>query len=284
MVTRALALLGIMAVVAVAVGMVALLSPSTADASSHITTRSFSADPVAPGGELTVTIDARTLVGLEIIIERLPSGFSYVPGSTVRLSDGMALQDGVFTRPQPGNAIAFVPVGVEQFSYKVTVSSTPGPYTFTGVESEGGVEGSTVIGETQVTVEVGAAESPTPSPSPMPDVTTPNASRAFSSPTVAGGEAITVTVRVANYGGFAVVAETLPAGFTYVENSVRPPVISVEREGRTVSFALLGETSFTYGVNATRQAGDHIFSGQVVPIDGGGIQCWRRCHRNGVGW
>ena len=267
MVTRAWALLGIMAVVAVAVGMVALLSPSTADASNHITTRSFSADTVAPGGELTVTIDARSLVS-GIIIETLPTGFSYVPGSTVTLSDGTAMVDGEFARPQPGNAIAFVTLTTADkwFSYKVTVPTTPRAYTFTGIERTGRVDGDTIIGQTQVTVEAGATDpDPGVEPDPgAPDVTTPNASRAFSADSVSAGGEITVTITAANYGSFATVDETLPAGFSYVEGSVRPTEIVVDRENQTVSFVLLGETSFTYRVNATRQAGDHIFSGQVV--------------------
>ena len=191
MVTRALALLGILAVVVAAAGMVALLNPGTADAQSQVTTRSFSADTVAPGGELTVTIDARSSVN-GVFVETLPAGFSYVPGSTVRLSDGMAMVDGEFARPQSGSKLGFHNAQAradKHFSYKVTASSTLGTHTFTGVERSGPNDVGTVGGATQVTVEAGATD-PDPGVEPDPDapgVTTPNANRGFSADSVLAG-------------------------------------------------------------------------------------------------
>ena len=75
-------------------------------------------------------------------------------GSTVRLSDGMSMGDGEFAYPESGNTVEFVPLGGadQLFSYRVTVASTPGTYTFRGEARAAGALAHTVIGDTEVRV------------------------------------------------------------------------------------------------------------------------------------
>ena len=102
------------------------------------------------------------------------------------------------------------------------------------------------------------------------DDTTPSATRTFSSPTVAPGGEVVVTIRYANLGSFGSVTETLPAGFTYVSsslsgNSAREGVTPQERK-----FTLFGGSSFTYTVTAPDMAGPYAFSGTLtnIPVEG----------------
>ena len=74
---RALALFGSAMVVALAIGVVGLLSPNTADATGHGATRDFSADSVAVGGTVVVTITATGAGDGGEIREMLPNGFEF---------------------------------------------------------------------------------------------------------------------------------------------------------------------------------------------------------------
>ena len=62
-----------------------------------------------------------------------------------------------------------------------------------------------------------------------------------------------------NYGGFGQVEETLPQGFSYTGSSLSEGSVTVDRQ--TVSFVLLGDTSFTYTVEAPDVEGVYTFSG-----------------------
>ena len=89
--------------------------------------------------------------------------------------------------------------------------------------------------------------------------TTPVATRSFSTPAVALGGQLEVTIDVDNYGPFGGVVETLPPGSSYVSSSLSPS--SAEVEGQEVKFVLFGESSFTYIVTASDTLGTYTFSG-----------------------
>jgi hypothetical protein len=97
---------------------------------------------------------------------------------------------------------------------------------------------------------------------------------------VAPGRQLTVTITAEGHGSFGEVAETLPAGFTYLSGSL--PDDQVTRDGQTVTFALLGgtpPTTFTYTVAASSVEGatytvtassvqrDHSFTGVFSGVD-----------------
>ena len=98
-------------------------------------------------------------------------------------------------------------------------------------------------------------------------VTTPSANRSLSSSTVMPGGEVTVSITVAEYGGFGSVTETLPAGFTYVSSSLPPAGDQVLVTGQDVEFTLQGDESFTYLVTAPSMEGSHSFSGNLRDSD-----------------
>ena len=73
-----------------------------------------------------------------------------------------------------------------------------------------------------------------------------SATRSFAPASVPAGGELEVTITASDYGGFWGIAETLPDGFTYVEDSVAPSDVRVRVDGQTVNFTLLGEESLAY--------------------------------------
>ena len=85
------------------------------------------------------------------------------------------------------------------------------------------------------------------------------------------------TVTINNVGladGFGSVVETLPAGFSYVDNSAASPdanaVIEAEVDGQTVTFIVVGVDSFTYKVTVGSDVADgqYTFSGVLEKLSG----------------
>ena len=97
------------------------------------------------------------------------------------------------------------------------------------------------------------------------DAQTQSASRSFRANWVAPGAEFRVDVSVRNYGPFGQVAETLPAGFTYVRSSLAATEVDVE--GQTIRFNLFGVTSFYYVVTAPTPEGEYVFSGLLQNSD-----------------
>ena len=124
---KALALLGIVAVVGVALGISGLLQPSAVDATQHSATRSFSADTVAVdtvavGGELDVTIAISGHGGLASIVETLPVKFTYLR-SSIPAATGPAIR-----------SLTFTLFGAEsEVTYTVMAPDATGSHTFSGV-------------------------------------------------------------------------------------------------------------------------------------------------------
>ena len=195
---------------------------------------------VAPGEVVTVTITADNYGPLGAVTETLPAGFDYRSSAPVDGAPG--------TDPQ---MIRFTLLGEKSFTYTVTVSDTPGSYSFSGMLRDSDRTNYPVGGDSMVTVEADAPE-PTPAPS---------ASRDISPTTVGPGEVVTVTITPANYGDFGGVTETLPAGFNYVSSSIRDS--QVAETGQDVRFTLQDEDSFTYTVNASDTPGSYTFSGKL---------------------
>ena len=85
-----------------------------------------------------------------------------------------------------------------------------------------------------------------------------SAVRSFSSPTVAPGGELQVTIQTTGLSPLGRVQETLPARFDYLGSDL--PADRVRVNGQTVTFVLLGVDSFTYRVSAPTTPGDYIFN------------------------
>ena len=214
------------------------------DASGHSAIRSFSASSVAPAGEITVTISAANYGGFGQVVETLPAGFSYVEDSaTVRAK-------------VDGQDVTLTILGADQiFSYRVTASRVADSHTFQGtLKDDQGVSRS-IGGASSVTV---MAATVTPSDT--------EATRSFSASSVAPADEITVTISAANYGDFGQVVETLPAGFSYVEDSA---TVRAKVDGQDVTLTILGaDQTFSYRVTASRVADSHTFQGTLKDDQG----------------
>ena len=89
-----------------------------------------------------------------------------------------------------------------------------------------------------------------------------NPTRSLSASWVLPGGEVQVTVDASGFGGFGLLRETLPAGFTYAGSDQPEAAVSVE--DRTVSFTLLGVERVTYTVMAPATPGQHVFSGVIL--------------------
>ena len=96
-------------------------------------------------------------------------------------------------------------------------------------------------------------------PSSTLEASSHSAVRSFSQPWAMPGGRLVVTITATGYGGFGQVEETLPQGFSYTGSSLSEGSVTVD--GQTVSFVLLGDTSFTYTVDVPGDEGAYAFSG-----------------------
>ena len=174
-------------------------SPSP-DPTGPSASRALSATSVAPGDELEVTISV-TGSSEGRIEETLPAGFSYVDGSVSPSDIRVTMVDGT---------VRFTIRGTTEFTYRVTVSSDPGAYSFSGVLNDDRTPYD-ITGDSDVTV--GAT-----------------ASRTISQSSVSAGSSVSVTINVTG-AAEGRVEETLPTGFSYVEGSVRPSDVLVTSPG-----------------------------------------------------
>ena len=198
--------------------------------------RSFDSASVDPGGGVVVTIAASDYGAAGGVTETLPAGFSYVNSSL----------DAVQVSELANNQVRFTLQGDSLFTYTVTASDTPGPYTFSGTLRDADRTDRTVGGANSVTVKG------------------PEATRSFSSSSVRPGARVTVTIRASNYGEAGGVTETLPAGFSYVNSSLDAVQVS-ELANNQVRFTLQGDSLFTYTVTASDTPGPYTFSGTLSP-------------------
>ena len=184
--------LPLLVIVAVA-GMIGLLALSLVTAQEAGVSRSLPADPVAPDDAFAVTINNVGLAdGFGSMVETLPAGFSYVDTSAAS-TDANAVIDAEVS----GQTVTFTVVGVDSFTYMVTVGSdvADGPYTFSGSLEK--LSSTDVIGgDTTVTVEAGTMPepSPEPSPDPSPEPTPGGISRSLPADPVAPDDEVEVTI------------------------------------------------------------------------------------------
>ena len=190
------------------------------------------------------------------VMETLPAGFSYVEDSATSDTANAAISAAVSDQ-----TVTFTLVGVDSFTYKVTAGSgvAGGQHSFSGVLAKRSGD-EAIGGDSRITV----------------DATTPGGiSRSLpTSSLTRGGE---FSVRINNVGladGFGEVAETLPAGFSYVEASASSPTanaaISAAVSDQTVTFTLVAVDSFTYKVTIGSNVADgrHVFSGVLQKLSG----------------
>ena len=206
---------------------------------SPTATRTISPASVMTGEEVTVTVASVSYGDSGSLVETLPAGLAHVSGSGGTAS---------------GQTVTFnLTVADQTVTYMATASDTAGDYSISGVLTASDGMTSDVGGATDVTVT-----------EPPPPVTGPNATRSFSSSTVAAGGMLNVTITAANYGDTGLVTETLPEGFTYVSSD--PEGIG-EESGQDVAFVLLFGDTFTYTVTASSVAGTHSFSGTLTDVE-----------------
>ena len=221
-------------------------------------TRSLPAAPVAPDDEFTVPINNVGLAdGFGSVVETLPDGFSYVEDSAAS-TDANAVIDAAVD----GQTVTFTVVGVDSFTYRVTVGSdvADGEHTFSGVLEK--LSGDETIADSTVTVG-----GPAPTPGGL--------SRSLPAGPVARDGEFPVTINnVGLADGFGEVVETLPDGFSYVDNSAASTtpnaVIDDEVDGQTVTFTLVAVDSFTYRVTVGSDVadGEHTFPGVLKKLSG----------------
>ena len=108
-------------------------------------TRSFSVSSVAPGGQVTVTINVTNYGAFGSVTETLPTGFTYV--SSTQADDSV-------THPADGDSqkVKFTLLRDTSLTYTVTASSVDGTYMFSGTLADFDGNVHTVGGDTTVTV------------------------------------------------------------------------------------------------------------------------------------
>ena len=234
------------ATLAIMVGLFALATTFAQDGGPSAS-RTISPSSVAPGGEVTVTITLSGVGSFADIAETLPAGFTYVSSSDADQVE------------RDGQTVTLSLLGKTEVTYTVTAPAQPVTASFSGTLS--GVDagndpfsGTAIGGDTSIEV-AGAAQDGGPS-----------ASRTISPSSVAPGGEVTVTITLSGVGSFADIAETLPAGFTFVSSS---DADQVERDGQTVTLSLLGKTEVTYTVTAPAQPVTASFSGTLSGVDAG---------------
>ena len=276
MVRKTFPLLLVVIVVAGVIGLLGL-SLSSVFAQQAGPSRDLPADPVAQGEKFTVTItDTGYGADLEIgqVVETLPAGFSYVDESATKVV-GHATKGVVrgTVDATDSSIVTFSVVSVESFTYEVMVGDSveDGDHTFSGAG-----------GDATITVE-GGTTTPPDTTTPVPTTTTPpdtatpvGVSRSLPADPVARGETFMVTITDTGYGAdeaIGQVVETLPAGFSYVDESetklvghatkgvVRGTVDATDSS--IVTFSVVSVESFTYEVMVGDSVGDgdHTFSG-----------------------
>ena len=199
-------------------------------------TRSFSSMAVDAGFEVTVTITATNYGLFGAVIETYPEELTYIDGSST-----IGVEHNEMDR-----TLTFALLGETMFSYMLMAPSEAATYAFTGGEL---LDGQGVSHPT----------------SGEPLVVGPTSSRSFpDGDSVVTGGSLMVTIDAMDYGLLGVVMETYPTRFEYVEDS---STIGVEHNemDRTLTFALLGETTVSYRLTAPTVVGrSEPFDGKLI--------------------
>ena len=149
-----------LAIVAMVGALALLAQPGVVEAQSHSASRTFRQNWAAPGGELRVTITASNYGAFGQVVETLPDGFTFksatLPSSQIE---------------QEGQVVRFNLFGDSSVNYVVTVPTTEGRYTFTGVIRNADRAERSVTGHTQFRVGPPPTPAPTSTPTPVPTAT-----------------------------------------------------------------------------------------------------------------
>ena len=229
----------------VAVGLVG--GQQTAEAQQTASaTRSFSPSEVESGGTLTVTIRVADYGGIGQLTEEFPGDFTF-EGSSPAVTPS-------------GQTLTFNLLADASVSYTLTAPATTETISisgFSGTLEPAVGDGVGVSGPSSVTVS---------SPPAQP---TASATRSFSPSEVESGGTLTVTIRVADYGGIGQLTEEFPGDFTFEGSSP-----AVTPSGQTLTFNLLADASVSYTLTApatTETISISGFSGTLEPAVGDGV-------------
>ena len=197
---------------------------------------------IQPGSQFTVQISASNYGSAGQVTETLCTGWNYV-------SSSLDTEQVVVS----GNVVTFYLLGETSFTYTVQAPST--------LDASCGISGTikdfdqnveSVGGESQVSV--------------CSDQNGPSASRDLPEVCIQPGGQFTVQISASNYGSAGQVTETLCTGWNYVSSSLDTEQVVVS--GNVVTFYLLGETSFTYTVQAPSTSGASCsISGTIKDFD-----------------
>ena len=236
-------------------------TPVTPETMDPTATRAISPATVTAGGQFTVTVNVSNLgSGGGRVEETLPSGLGYV-------DDSVSPSDIRVTTV--GQTVRFTIRGTNRFTYRVNAHDV-GTHTIVGTLRDDDRNRYMVGGDASVTVQVRA----------MPSG--PNATRSLSAMSVVPGGELTVTVAVSGLGGpGGRVEETLPTGFSYVEDSVMPSDVRVSMAGGAVRFTIRGTDQFSYKVMASRRGRQLLLHGRFERRPEDGIHGDRRFRRGG---
>jgi hypothetical protein len=149
-----------LAIVAMVGALALLAQPGVVEAQSHSASRTFQRTWAAPGGEVRVTITASNYGAFGQVVETLPDGFTFksatLPSSQIE---------------QEAQVVRFNLFGDSSVNYVVTVPTTEGRYTFTGVIRNADRAERSVTGHTQFRVGPPPTPAPTSTPTPVPTAT-----------------------------------------------------------------------------------------------------------------
>jgi len=201
----------------IAMALLVVLLVFVASATAAQVTRTVPSECVGPGDDFTVTIDAP---GVGVVFETLCDGWTFKGSSLDSYQVSVS-----------GNVVTFTLMGDTSFTYTVEAPNTPNTCcTISGIYRDMDQIDHTIDDDTVCT---------------CPETTSETATRTVPSDCVGPGDDFTVTIDSAGVG---VVFETLCDGWTYKGSSLDSYQVSVS--GNVVTFSLMGDTSFTYTVEA----------------------------------
>jgi len=216
------------------------LSP---EGTQPLTTTKTADSPTAEAGStdgytITISNPNATPVPLDSIFDTLPSGFTYIPGSTTGMTTSDPTIDGqTLTWSEPGTVPA---EGSASLHFQVTVSSTPGTYT----NSAGATAGSFSVAPTGPTAPITV----TAAPEEGADLSITKSDEApFGPDPVSSGGTVAYVLSVSNAGpdsatGVSVIDS--PEGGTVTSASGTEPesawACDIDSEANTVTCELAG--------------------------------------------
>ena len=262
--------LSLLVALGVALGVVGLLLSGSGPVAAQATpsaTRTLPQSAVAPDSQFDVTV-AISGATVGSLVEKLPSGFSYVEGSARPALSAATTTGQVAT----GQDVTFTLLGFQSVTYSVTASGDAGAHDFRASTlsvldvATQQTNAYPVHGDHEITVESSAPPPSNGGGNGGGGGTDPNAQRFVSATSVDRGGQVVVTVDISNTSVGQVV-ETMPSGLSYVAGSVSPASVGVEESGGDVSFTLLGHATFNYTVMAGDRTGDQTIRGVLRVLD-----------------